>query len=750
MPQLVTTPSPIAGARRSAESGGAPAIDKFLANSFVLLEDWERLPLRIQESILLSTNQSGMLNLLVENALLTEYQAGRITAGTTFGLVLGNYRILDRIGAGGMAVVFRAEHVDLRHTVAIKVLPSSPGQDSRLEHRFFSEMRTVSQLRHPNIVAAFDAGRVDHPDPNGTSFRYLVMEYVPGKDLEEYVLCSGPLPIGRACSVIYQVASALAETNKLKLVHRDIKPSNIMITAEEQAKLLDFGLSRHFQTRLTSPGAVLGTVDFMAPEQARDASTVDIRADIYSLGGALFWALTGRLPFPQLGGPIESLARRLTAPAPSLGEALPNCPAELDRIVARMMSLVPADRFQTPQEVMQALIGFICVDSPEYQRPTGLFQTRSSSDISVSTTRSRVLVVDDERGICDFAQHLLSMLDLHCDLAENGEEALAAVSSYDYDLVLLDLFMPGMTGREVLRRLRDDQKRPNLKIILLSGQASPDQMSQLLEDGADDFLAKPFSPMQLQGRVRAALRLKSAQDRSIHLTQELATVRDQLGKNLQTSDQFLATTRRALVMGLSRLVELRDARGPRHLNRMQRYCRTLAQAASEMPSFADHIDDAFVAALECCVPLYDVGKAGLPDHLLTKAGILSNQERMLMQTHTTFAAETLHDVAREYPAAGAFLRMVIDVIRHHHERFDGSGYPDRLSGESIPLAARIVTICDVYDALRSHRIHRPALSHGAALKIIQTGSPGQFDPRLLGAFERVADEFNVIYVGEPN
>ena len=307
-----------------------------------------------------------MLNLLVEHGLMTEYQAGRIQAGTTFGLVLGNYRILDRIGAGGMAVVFLAEHLDLRHIVAIKVLPSMPGQDCRLEHRFFSEMRTIAKLRHPNIVAATDAGRLLNPDPNGTSYRYIVMEHVSGKDLEEYVISTGPLPVGRACGLIYQVASALAETDKFKLVHRDIKPSNIMVTPEEQAKLLDFGLSMHFDHRQTTPGTVLGTIDFMAPEQARDASMVDIRADIFGLGGTLFYALTGRLPFGQPGNAAECLARRMTSKPPSLSAFLTNCPEALERFIAKMMALDPADRYQTPQDVMQGLLPFIRIESPEY------------------------------------------------------------------------------------------------------------------------------------------------------------------------------------------------------------------------------------------------------------------------------------------------------------------------------------------------------------------------------------------------
>ena len=235
---------------------------------------------------------------LLRHGLLSEYQVGRVGAGNLFGLVLGSYRVLERLGAGGMAVVFKAEHIDMRHLVAIKVLPLTSGQDTRLQGRFMAEMRAVARLRHPNIVAAMDAGRVCSPDPDQPVLQYLVMEYVPGQDLEEYVNVHGALSPTRACNFVHQIASALAETHKFQLVHRDVKPSNIIVTPEDLAKLLDFGLARSFDARMTQAGTLLGTIDFMAPEQAKDASTADIRADIYGLGGTLYWCLTGKLPFP--------------------------------------------------------------------------------------------------------------------------------------------------------------------------------------------------------------------------------------------------------------------------------------------------------------------------------------------------------------------------------------------------------------------------------------------------------------------
>jgi putative two-component system response regulator len=175
--------------------------------------------------------------------------------------------------------------------------------------------------------------------------------------------------------------------------------------------------------------------------------------------------------------------------------------------------------------------------------------------------------------------------------------------------------------------------------------------------------------------------------------------------------------------------------------RLQRYSRCLAEAVAGSVGFSGQIDENFIRMVECCAPLHDIGKVGLLDHILLKAGKLAHEERVLMQTHTTIGADTLQKVAEQHGFAAAFLQMAIDITRHHHERYDGKGYPDRLGGNDIPLAARIVTIADVYDALRSRRPYKPALSHAVAVQLMLEASEGQFDPLLLQAFERCAPQF---------
>jgi len=720
-------------------------IDRLLINNFILNEDWDGLPLHTQEQILACNDPKRVFDLLAENNLVTTYQAGRLRAGTTFGLVLGSYRILDRIGAGGMAIVFKAEHIDLRHIVAIKVLPMHPGQDPKLESRFFAEMRMVACLHHPNIVAATDAGRLFNPEEDGPSLRYLVMEYVPGRDLDEYVRETGGLPIEKACNLVYQIASALAETNKFNMVHRDIKPSNIMVTPEEQAKLLDFGLSRHFENRLTIPGTVLGTIDFMAPEQSRDASTVDIRADIYSLGGVMYWCLTGQLPFTTAGSPIEKLLRRLTQPPPSLKAVLADCPQALDDILQRMMATDPDERYRTPQDVMQAILPFLRGEgqAQSSRQPTRKCTSNEAVHSSLLPVMQRVLIVDDHPEIRLLCRHLLAAQQIECDEAEDGEAAIARIAESQYDLVLLDVKMPGMSGIETLKLLRESGYAERLKIIMCSGLSSPDEMATMIQNGADDYLTKPFSIAQFISRVRAALQTKCAQDRADLLEHQLRDTNAEVAR-LKVSDNGLRQTRDFLVIGLTRFVEQRDGRVGKRTKRIQRYCRRLAEAAARLPAFALQIDANFIDLLEITVPLHDIGKTALPDHIVLKSGTFSLEERIQMRTHTSTAAETLGDVAKQYPGAGAFFQMLIDVVRSHHERYDGSGYPDSLVGSAIPLAARIVAIVDVYDALRSRRDWKPALSHQDALQIIEHASIGQFDPQLVEVFVEIQAQFKAL------
>jgi putative two-component system response regulator len=289
-----------------------------------------------------------------------------------------------------------------------------------------------------------------------------------------------------------------------------------------------------------------------------------------------------------------------------------------------------------------------------------------------------------------------------------------------------------------------------VRVLLLSGTASADELARGLLDGGDDFLTKPFSAAQLQGRVRAALRLKALLDHADGLHRHLRSVSADLERALTDRDVDLAQARSALVLALASVVGQRSAETEAHLLRVQHYARLLAEAAARVKPFDGPIDAEFVRDLECCAPLHDVGTVALPDHILHKPGKLDAEERLVMQSHTTIGADLLRKVLERYGTGVRFLTTAVALARHHHERHDGTGYPDGLAGDAIPLAARLFSICDVYDALRSRRAHRPGLAHAAAVQVLLTASPGQFDPRLLEVFREVALQFEAVYRKHPD
>ncbi len=722
----------------------APVWQRLVAQGVVPPEDWDALPPADRAKVEGERADARQIDALAALGLLTDYQANRVRAGRTRGLVLGNYRVLDRVGAGGMGVVYRGEHRRLRQVVAIKALHGVAEPNPRALGRFFVEVRAVAQLKHPNIVTAIDAGEEPAGGTDGPPIPYFVMEFVPGRDLEQAVTAAGPLGVPEACHVAHQIADALLEAHRHGLVHRDIKPSNVLLTPDGQAKLLDFGLARlPDEGRLTAPGVRLGTVGYMAPEQARDAHAVDLRADVYGLGCTLFYALTGKAPFADV-------AAAAVGPPPSAAVLRPGLPAGLDTALGRMMAADPAHRYPTAEAAMRALLPYLRPaprpaavsawgNDAAFPRP----QPAPGSDGDGGPCR--VLIVDDQTEIRRLCKIALSAEGYACDEAGSGPDAVALAAARPYDLVLLDVDLPGFNGEEVLRRLRRAAGGKHQKVVMFSGNSSGDDLSRILLAGADDFVTKPFSIVQLRARVKTCLRLKDAQDRSDLLARRLVAMNGELEQNLTARDSELIRARNAMVLAMAKLVEHRSAETGPHLMRLQRYCKVLAEEAATVPAFAPHLDPVFNRLLEDCAPLHDIGKAALPDHILNKPGALDPNERLLMQAHTTVGAETLREVARQYPFATGFLQMATDIARSHHEKWDGTGYPDRLAGEAIPLAARLVAVADVYDALRGKRVYKPALSHTSTVLTMTEASPGHFDPALMEVFDRCAGEFDRIF-----
>jgi serine/threonine-protein kinase len=294
---------------------------------------------------------------LVQRGWLTPYQVNQLFLGNVRQLVLGQYVLLEKLGEGGMGTVFKARHLRLGRNVAVKVIRKDKltGPDAVL--RFQREARAAAMLSHPHIVTVHDADEV-----GGTSF--YVMEYVEGRDLARVVEKKGPLPVGRACACAQQAALGLQHAHEQGMVHRDIKPHNLLVAARGgQVKILDMGLARvdvpaaGAAGALTLEGAVMGTPDFLAPEQAIDAHSVDIRADIYSLGCTLYFLLTGQPPF--VGGSLaQKLAWHLHAEPQPIEDLRRDVPPALAAVVRKMMAKKPGDRYATPAEVALALAPF--------------------------------------------------------------------------------------------------------------------------------------------------------------------------------------------------------------------------------------------------------------------------------------------------------------------------------------------------------------------------------------------------------
>lgn len=304
---------------------------------------------------------------LIELGFLTRFQAERLLAGRVSGFLLGQYRILDQVGRGGMGRVYKAEHQTMNRVVALKVLAPNLVKDSRGLELFLREVRAAAQLVHPNIVHAYDANEV-------AGRYYLVLEFVDGPNLDQLVRKQGPLEIGLACEYMRQSAMGLAAAHTKGMVHRDIKPANILVQTRGQegnsspglVKISDFGLARLQTGTSTSEwsntagtifmkeNTVMGTPDFLSPEQARDLHNTDIRSDLYSLGCTFYYLLTGRVPYPG-GTTMDKLIRHSTDIPTPLSSIRPEVPGPVVSIVRRLLAKDPGARFQTPLELMEAL-----------------------------------------------------------------------------------------------------------------------------------------------------------------------------------------------------------------------------------------------------------------------------------------------------------------------------------------------------------------------------------------------------------
>jgi putative two-component system response regulator len=322
----------------------------------------------------------------------------------------------------------------------------------------------------------------------------------------------------------------------------------------------------------------------------------------------------------------------------------------------------------------------------------------------------RILIVDDDDIAAEVLAHALTRFGHDVTAAGSGEEALELMRSCSYRLIVLDWEMPGMSGIDLCRHIRQHYSSGYVYIILLTARRGTHNIVEGLNAGADDFISKPFEPEELEVRIHTGERILSLESHEI------------------------------TIFSLAKLAESRDQETGAHLERMREYCRLLADQLATHAKFRDEIDGNYVQLMYMTSPLHDVGKVGIPDKILLKPGPLTAEEFEIMKRHTVIGSKTL-DAALDLHPEARFLCMARDIARSHHERFDGSGYPDGLAGDDIPLCGRILALADVYDALTTKRVYKPAFSHEKARDIVLKGMGNHFDPDVVRAFLQNEDRF---------
>lgn len=349
--------------------------------------------------------------------------------------------------------------------------------------------------------------------------------------------------------------------------------------------------------------------------------------------------------------------------------------------------------------------------------------------------RCEILVIDDTPANLDVLTGILQERGHLVRQAPDGEMGLASARTRVPDLVLLDIHMPGMNGWEVCRHLRADPKTAHLPVLFLSAMTEPTEKVESFRAGGNDFISKPFHVEEVLARVDAHWERAWALGELRGLNRDLeARVARQVAE--------IAGAQLGTIHALVTLAEKRDDDTGRHLERVRYSARLLARALQE--EGCPGVDAPFVDTIFVSSPLHDIGKVAIPDSILLKRDRLTPEEFQVMKSHADIGARTLLEVHRRHPG-NAFLAQGIDLAWGHHERWDGSGYPRGLSGEAIPLPARIMAIVDVYDALRSRRPYKEPMEHGAAVDLIRQARGTHLWPRGVDVFLSRSDAFAAVF-----
>lgn len=347
-----------------------------------------------------------------------------------------------------------------------------------------------------------------------------------------------------------------------------------------------------------------------------------------------------------------------------------------------------------------------------------------------------IMVVDDSIDNLNALSKLLTFKGYRVLPFTRGQTALEAAAKAPPDLMLLDIQMPGMDGYQVCRAMKASETLRDVPVLFMSGLQDPDAKLDAFAAGALDYITKPFWLEEVEARVKTHLKLHSLQRALAEYNQRLEGLVAE--KVAEISRAQLAT-----IVALAKLAESRDDETGGHIERVRVYCKLLAEQCQAEGIGGGEVDARFVDTIFHASPLHDIGKVGIPDAILLKPGRLTPEEFEIIKSHTTIGAETLAAVHRTYPE-NALIHMGMEIALRHHEKWDGSGYPGGLAGEAIPLAARIMAVADVYEALRSDRPYRQALEHRVVANMIVADSGRHFDPALVRVFEELASQFEAL------
>lgn len=338
-----------------------------------------------------------------------------------------------------------------------------------------------------------------------------------------------------------------------------------------------------------------------------------------------------------------------------------------------------------------------------------------------------ILIIDDSPENLHLLSELLRPTYRVLAVTSGARGLQLAAGELRPDLILLDVMMPGMDGYQVLERLRANPKTQDIQVVFLTAMATPEDEERGLELGASDYITKPIKPAVVLARVRTQLELLQARE---WLKNRNASLEAEVARRMTENDLI----QRVSIRALAHLAETRDSETGNHILRTQSYVQILATGLRNAGRHTAVLTDRYIDLLSRSAPLHDIGKVGIPDYVLLKPGKLTPEEWVIMQTHARLGSDAIEQAESDIEMPLDFLSLAKEIAHWHHEKWDGSGYPDQLVGAAIPLSARLMAVADVFDALISKRVYKPSIAYDKARRIIENGRGSHFDPDVLDVF----------------